>query len=568
MNDMLVFDAPKQRASIIKVVGVGGGGSNAVTHMFKQGIKGVDFIICNTDAQAMDISPVPNKIQLGSKGLGAGSVPDVGRLSAEENIEDIKKMLESNTKMLFVTAGMGGGTGTGAAPVIAELARDMGILTVGIVTLPFNFEGRKRRLQAEKGIEELKQHVDTLLLISNEKLREIHGNLKLSEAFGRADDILTIAAKGIAELVTVTGYINVDFEDVKTVMQNSGTAIMGSALAEGPDRARTAVREALSSPLLNDNKIIGASNILLYISSGKEEITFDEVTEITDYIQEEAGQSAEVIWGNGYDDSLGDKISITLIATGFKSPDEIDENTLNREKKKKVYSLGDFLPMANEKKVAREPQQQPQQQPQPQPQYQPEPIEEITFVGVKETTEITEITLIKKEPQENPENKEAENKASEDQHEFDLGLFEKLENSKSEPTSVNDRMSQQVPVRPFNEGPLKNSTLRIKHTVGDLIPLNQQQHGTDESRMQKSLMDKKADDRVEKLKSLSLLSNKANDKIEEMEKVPAYQRRNVLLNPVISSSEPAITRYTLGEDEQENAEIKSNDIPFLHNKPD
>lgn len=550
MNDMLAFDAPKQRASIIKVVGVGGGGSNAVTHMYKQGIKGVDFIICNTDAQAMDISPVPNKIQLGSKGLGAGSVPDVGRLSAEENIEDIKKMLESNTKMLFVTAGMGGGTGTGAAPVIAQLAREMGILTVGIVTLPFNFEGRKRRLQAEKGIEELKSQVDTLLLISNEKLREIHGNLKLSEAFGRADDILTVAAKGIAELVTVTGYINVDFEDVKTVMKDSGTAIMGSALAEGPDRAKTAVREALSSPLLNDNKIIGASNILLYISSGKEEITFDEVTEITDYIQDEAGQSAEVIWGNGYDDTLGDKISITLIATGFKSPDEIDENTLNREKKKKVYNLGDSLPTG---KVTK---------PEPVKEVQPEPVDEITFVGVKEKTELTEITLIKSETKE-PEQEIT--KTTEKPQEFDLGLFEKIEKKAEEQSHNNGYNNQQVPVRAFNEGPLKNSTLRIKHTVGDLIPLNQQPAGTEESRLQKSIIEKKADDRVEKLKSLSLLSNQT---VDEMEKVPAYMRRNVQLNPVIASSEPMITRYTLGEDDQENAEIKPNDIPFLHNKPD
>jgi cell division protein FtsZ len=385
MNDMLLFDAPKQRASIIKVIGVGGGGSNAVTHMYKQGIKGVDFVICNTDSQAMDISAVPNKIQLGKTGLGAGSIPDVGRLSAEENIEEIKKIIESNTKMLFVTAGMGGGTGTGAAPVIAKLAKEMGILTVGIVTLPFNFEGRKRRLQAEKGIEELKKYVDTLLLISNEKLREIHGNLKISEAFGKADDILTTAAKGIAELITVAGYINVDFEDVKTVMQNSGTAIMGSASAEGNDRARIAVKEALTSPLLNDNKIVGASNILLYISSGKEEITFDEVTEITDYIQEEAGENAEIIWGNGYDDSLGDKISITLIATGFLSPEEIDENTLNRQKKKRVYNLNDDLPNKQSNEQAE--------------------LETLTIVETDnkqdiecKPIEITEITLLKSFP--------------------------------------------------------------------------------------------------------------------------------------------------------------------------
>ena len=345
----LLFEAPKQKSSIIKVLGVGGGGSNAVTHMFKQGIKGVDFLICNTDAQAMETSPIPNKIQLGNRGLGAGSIPDVGREAAEENIDDVRSYLENHTKMLFITAGMGGGTGTGAAPVIAKVAREMGILTVAIVTIPFNFEGRKRKLQAEMGIDELKKHVDTLLLISNEKLREIHGNLKLSEAFGHADDILTTAAKGIAEIITVTGYINVDFEDVKTVMKNSGTAIMGSAMAEGPDRAVVAVKQALSSPLLNDNKITGASNILLYISSGKEEITFDEVTEITDYIQNEAGQNAEIIWGNGYDEALGDKISITLIATGFKSPEKLDELTLNRESKKTVYKLNETPPLANAK---------------------------------------------------------------------------------------------------------------------------------------------------------------------------------------------------------------------------
>ncbi|MFA5419605.1 MAG: cell division protein FtsZ, partial [Bacteroidales bacterium] len=339
MKQLLAFDLPKQRSSIIKVLGVGGGGSNAVSHMFKQGIKGVDFVICNTDSQAMDTSPIPNKIQLGETGLGAGAIPDVGREAAEKKAEDIRGILDNGTKMLFITAGMGGGTGTGAAPVIAKVAREMGILTVAIVTIPFMFEGRKRRLQAEQGIEELRKQVDTLLIISNEKLREIYGNLKLSEAFGKADDILTIAAKGIAEIITVTGYINVDFEDVKTVMKNSGTAIMGSAIAEGEDRARVAVEEAMSSPLLNDNKIVGASNILLYISSGKDEITFDEVTEITDYIQREAGQTAEIIWGNGYDESLGDKISITLIATGFEAPEIINQATFSKEKKKTVITL-------------------------------------------------------------------------------------------------------------------------------------------------------------------------------------------------------------------------------------
>ena len=314
------FNLPKEDSSIIKVIGVGGGGSNAVNHMYKQGIRGVDFVVCNTDQQALDMSPVPKKIALGSsltEGRGAGAQAEVGRNAAIENLDDIKEVLENNTKMVFITAGMGGGTGTGAAPIIAEAARELGILTVGIVTVPFTFEGKKRRLQAEKGLEELKKQVDTVLVISNDKLREMYGNLKLSEAFHQADDVLTIAAKGIAEIITVEGYVNVDFEDVRTVMTNSGVAIMGSTTTSGQDRAIKAVEQALASPLLNNNNIFGASNILLYISSGKEEVTMDEVAEITDYIQEEAGMDADVIWGNGTDEDMGDQLTLTIIATGF-----------------------------------------------------------------------------------------------------------------------------------------------------------------------------------------------------------------------------------------------------------
>ncbi|MFC2175381.1 cell division protein FtsZ [Bacteroidota bacterium] len=334
------FNLPKEEGSIIKVIGVGGGGSNAVNHMYKQGIRGVDFVVCNTDQQALDMSPVPKKIALGSsltEGRGAGAQAEVGRNAAIETLDDIREVLENNTKMVFITAGMGGGTGTGAAPVIAEAARELGILTVGIVTIPFNFEGRKRKLQADKGLEELKKHVDTVLIISNDKLREMYGNLKLSEAFNQADDVLSIAAKGIAEIITVEGYVNVDFEDVRTVMTKSGVAIMGSATASGEDRAIKAVHQALASPLLNDNNIYGASNILLYISSGvKDEVTMDEVSEITDYIQEEAGLEADVIWGNGSDDELGDKLSITIIATGFSGEKlEKVEGTESR----KVYNL-------------------------------------------------------------------------------------------------------------------------------------------------------------------------------------------------------------------------------------
>ncbi len=538
MTDMLEFDAPKQRASIIKVLGVGGGGSNAVSHMYQQGIKGVDFIICNTDSQAMDISPIPNKIQLGNKGLGAGAIPEVGRKSAEENIEDIKAILESNTKMLFITAGMGGGTGTGAAPVIAQMAREMDILTVAIVTLPFSFEGRKRRLQAEKGIEELKKQVDTLLIISNEKLREIHGNLKLSEAFARADDILTIASKGIAEIITVTGYINVDFEDVKTVMKDSGTAIMGSATAEGEDRAKIAVREALASPLLNDNKITGASDILLYISSGSEEITFDEVTEITDYIQNEAGQSAEVIWGNGFDESLGAKISITLIATGFMSPEDIEETTLNKEKKKTVYALGDALP--NEK------QSTP---------YEPE-IRESEHVDES----ISEIQLVKKDGNST----RTENITDKKESKQPLpSLFDQPESEMKRPdlrTPVQEGIAKNEPLSTTNK---TKGNLRIKHTVGSLETDNVKQ-GVEQSQV----MQKKNEERRKKLLEFSFMSGKANKDIESLEKIPAYVRKNIELKQVAASSESNAAHYTLGEDEHKNIELETKDIPYIHNKPD
>jgi cell division protein FtsZ len=314
------FDIPKKEKSIIKVVGVGGGGGNAVSHMYRLGIAGVDFAICNTDAQAMEANPVPVKIPLGpnlTEGRGAGSLPEVGKQSCIESIEDIRKWLSDGTKMLFITAGMGGGTGTGAAPIIAKAAKEMEILTVAIVTLPFKFEGMRRQRQALEGLEQLKKNVDSFLVISNDKIRDYHGNLSLSSAFGHADDILATAAKGIAEIITVPGYINVDFEDVNTVMRNSGVAIMGNAVAEGDDRARKAIHAALNSPLLEDNDIRGAQHILLNITSGTKEVTMAEIGEITDYVQEEAGYGTDLIWGNCIDPTLGEKICITLIATGF-----------------------------------------------------------------------------------------------------------------------------------------------------------------------------------------------------------------------------------------------------------
>ncbi|MBK8668851.1 MAG: cell division protein FtsZ [Saprospiraceae bacterium] len=315
------FDIPTNEKSIIKVVGVGGGGGNAVGHMFRQGISGVDFAICNTDAQAMESNPVPVRIALGpnlTEGRGAGSMPEVGKQSCIESIEDIRTWLSDGTKMLFITAGMGGGTSTGAAPIIAKVAKEMEILTVAIVTLPFKFEGLRRQRQAHEGLEQLKKNVDSILVISNDKMKMIHGNLPLSAAFGQADDILTTAAKGIAEIITVPGYINVDFEDVNTVMRNSGVAIMGSAMAEGDDRASVAIKTALSSPLLEENDIRGAQHILLNITSGTKEVTMDEIGEITEHVQEEAGYGTDLIWGNCKDVSLGEKIMITLIATGFR----------------------------------------------------------------------------------------------------------------------------------------------------------------------------------------------------------------------------------------------------------
>lgn len=318
----LEFDFKKRQGSIIKVIGVGGGGGNAVANMFNHGIKGVDFAVCNTDIQALENNPVDVKMQLGpalTEGRGAGSKPEVGREACLESLEEIKVFLDDGTKMLFVTAGMGGGTGTGAAPIVAKAAKELGILTVAIVTLPFKFEGMRRQRYAMEGLEDLKQNVDAFLVISNDRLSRIHGNLALSDAFREADQILTTAAKGIAEIITVPGYINVDFEDVNTVMRGSGISIMGSATAEGDERARKAIDGAINSPLLEENDIRGAQHILLNISSGKKEVTMAEVGEITDYVQEEAGYGTNIIWGNCQDESLGEQLNVTLIATGFKS---------------------------------------------------------------------------------------------------------------------------------------------------------------------------------------------------------------------------------------------------------
>ncbi len=345
-QDELFKPVDAEKPNYIKVVGVGGGGGNAVNHMMEEGIQGVDFVLCNTDHQALLKSKVKTTVHLGKRELGAGNDPNIGREAAEMSRDELESLMDDNTKMLFVTAGMGGGTGTGAAPVVAKIAKDKGILTVGIVTMPMEREGRRRKLQALAGIDELKKCVDTLILISTDKLRDQYGNMKLSEAFKKADDVLATAARGIAEIITVPGYVNVDFEDVKTVMKDSGKAIMGSGTAEGEGRAEKAIKDAIHSPLLNDSNIEGAKNILLYITSGTNEVSLDEVDEILEIAQNACGNNSDVIWGNGTDESLGEALSVTLIATGFNHDAKPYSSVLaekqspvNPTQPKKVYDL-------------------------------------------------------------------------------------------------------------------------------------------------------------------------------------------------------------------------------------
>jgi cell division protein FtsZ len=508
------FDLQREQTSIIKVIGVGGGGSNAVNHMYRQGIKGVEFVVCNTDDQALKISPVPTKIQLGeslTNGRGAGSIPEVGRNAAIETIDDLKKVLLDNTHMVFITAGMGGGTGTGAAPVIAQAARELGILTVAIVTMPFDFEGKKRKQQADEGIEQLKKNVDSILVIRNERLREMFGNLKLSQAFSNADDVLTTAAKGIAEIITVTGHINVDFEDVKTAVQDSGNAIMGSAAAEGESRAIMAVEQALASPLLNDNNIKGARYILMNISSGTREVTMDEIGEITDYIQDQAGLTADIIWGNCYDETLGDKLSVTIIATGFKTREEQGAEISHRERTNtKVYVMDqdttpEAAPVANA------------------------PVQETI------TSEAMEPVLVSPQPSVTP--------TAEDDSQFTFEFT--VANTAAETPMMSTEMDAEI-------------ELRRDTQVTDLHAPEQEEDMEDD-------YFKKSRERLARLKSLNYRLGNGN--LSELEREPAYKRKNVRLDSVPHSSESNVSRYTLSNEEEKKPQIRSNNS-FLHDNVD
>ena len=633
-NDFgITFDLPKNQSNVIKVIGVGGGGSNAINHMFKQGIKGVDFVICNTDSQALNNSGVPNKIQLGvnlTEGLGAGANPEIGEQSAVESLEDIRTMLTSNTKMVFITAGMGGGTGTGAAPIIAKMAKEMDILTVGIVTMPFEFEGKIRNSQAHQGIEKFRKTVDSLVIINNNKLREVYGNLGFKAGFSKADEVLSTAARGIAEVITHHYMQNIDLRDAKTVLSNSGTAIMGSSTSSGQNRAQEAITTALDSPLLNDNKITGAKNVLLLIVSGSQEITIDEIGEINDHIQAEAGYGANIIMGVGEDDSLGEAISVTIIATGF-DVDQQNEIT-NTEVKKVVHALEDEQTMEHDLMLA-EPVCAPITHQEPAKQ------ETIIYNLEEDTSEVQEDALvamdliptseliknidvvyetvdldvdendfiIKEVSTLQVEDIELESE-QEDQTmlTFDLPISNKAALSESDEVEVftlednineievNDYI-ELIPVTEANEdgemryalddhiileqtdtnyegGKLEApveveeemvfTKVTIKERVVTSLPEEKQDPFN--SPISKTLIDR-ADERRQKMKAFNYKFN--TSKIEEIEKEPAYKRQGVSLEDVEHSSETHASRTTIGLDDNEEVQLRSNNS-YLHDNVD
>ena len=521
------FDIPKDHSSIIKVIGVGGGGGNAVNHMYNQGIKGVDFIVCNTDKQALDISPVPFKIQLGpslTEGRGAGSIPEIGMNAATENIDEIKEILGKNAKMIFVTAGMGGGTGTGAAPVIARIARELGILTVGIVTVPFSFEGRKRRLQAEEGLENMRENVDTLLVINNERLREISGNLTLGNAFAQADDVLTTAAKGIAEVISVTGAINVDFNDVNTVMKDSGVAIMGSAKAEGENRAIKAVQDALNSPLLNDNDIAGAKYVLLNITYGDKEVLMDEISDITDYIQDEAGSTADVIWGHGFDETLGDALSVTLIATGFnQSP----VTGFEKAPERKVQVLED-----ENKKEITAPLEKPTAQ--------------NSFTESKE-----EEPFIKSSSDEVVEEKEDTNTFNWEVKTVSETSSEEEEKEITSSTDEETNEDKKEVKRYFLDDSAEETIELDEQTCNKISPEEQQ---------------RRAQERLDRIQQYTS-HIKSAEGLSALEKEPAFKRRQIKLEDEPHSSEDTVSRYEVSDDNENKTTLRDTNS-FLHDNVD
>jgi len=567
-DNTYAFDMPTHHKSIIKVMGVGGGGSNAVNHMFNLGIRDVEFVICNTDSQALQSSPVTNKLQIGinlTSGLGAGANPEKGRNAAIESKEDIRELLAEDTKMLFITAGMGGGTGTGAAPVIAEIAKEMDILTVGIVTAPFGFEGRKKMNQANEGIGLLKEHCDTVLVVLNDKIKSIFGNLAISEAFAQADNVLTTAAKGIAEIITVPGYVNVDFEDVKTVMKDAGAAVMGSAHTSGDSRARRAAEMALNSPLLNNQNINGAQKILLSIMSGEgAELQMDELSDITDYIQEFAGDEAEVIFGHGVDADLGEEIRVTVIATGFAS----DEEMQLKVKKEPTLNSMELLKAEIQQEVEIEDQQ----------------LEENKRVfDLESSRQINQISLFGQRQERQPD--EEEEKPPRREFQFD---FSSVEDEEDEPVNqefqigngfVEEDEEEEVSSFSFQFEKPETRDFEEEDEGDFLVELNQpgnedEDHQLEELEEGAALpMSKRAQlaearrQREEDLESAKRAQMQeqflSTESFKEKWDVPAYERKNVKLRDVPHSSERNISKFNLTDDNQ----ILGNN-KFLHDNVD
>ncbi|MGV8815388.1 MAG: cell division protein FtsZ [Gelidibacter sp.] len=624
----IAFDLPKNQSNVIKVIGVGGGGSNAINHMFQQGIKGVDFVICNTDSQALQNSGVPNKIQLGvnlTEGLGAGANPEVGEQAALESLEDIRRMLDTNTKMVFITAGMGGGTGTGAAPVIAKVAKELEILTVGIVTMPFLFEGKTRNEQAQKGIETLRNHCDSLVVINNNKLREVYGNLGFKAGFSKADEVLSTASKGIAEVITHHYTQNIDLRDAKTVLSNSGTAIMGSATASGKSRAQEAIMKALDSPLLNDNKITGAKNVLLLIVSGAHEITIDEIGEINDHIQNEAGHGANIIMGVGEDESLEEAIAVTIIATGF---DVEQQNEIsNTETKKVIHALGDDN---NEVKVKeREPaiitpeivlekevekvtihtlvEEEVKKEPKmgliptnefirnlnvvydevldsvdeddfiitPVQPVKAEAPKRAIFEEEEQFTFSFDLPLFNRKPEETPKD---ENKIlfDLDDHTRDMKVNDHIEIISVTEADANGEKRYALDDFMTHESSINKTKTKQQPVIEEDVVFERRVISTQEESISPEEIDPmnspisdmlkdRADIRRRKMKDFNYKFSSA--KVDEIEKEPAYKRQGVNLEDNKYSSEIRASRMSVGTDDNDDIQLRSNNS-FLHDNVD
>ena len=581
------FDLPKNRSNVIKAIGVGGGGSNAINHMFKQGIKGVDFVICNTDAQALNNSGVPNKIQLGvnlTEGLGAGANPDIGKQAALESCEDIIQMLQTNTKMVFITAGMGGGTGTGAAPIIAKMATELNILTVGIVTTPFEFEGKIRNEQAQIGLENLREHVDSLIIINNNKLRDVYGNLGFKAGFSKADEVLSTASKGIAEVITHHYTQNIDLKDAKTVLSNSGTAIMGAYKSSGENRAKEAISKALESPLLNDNKIFGAKNVLLLIVSGTNEITIDEIGEINDYIQDEAGNGANIIMGVGEDNELNDSISVTVIATGFDSDQQ--NQISNTEPQKIIHKLEEenlFSQLHNlEHKTFPIDEQNLEENIVDEKKVEENDLELTNsekIVHVLEMDEYEDQNILDEDGYDfetkessfddlscTSDDNELLNGSMEDKNNENLvewSLFEKgIEEENKEDEILIDNSEKLK----FDEGYVEfesklnnskeNNSIESSNKKNDVLP---------EENSISDFQKLRSEERRLRMKEFNYKFNKS--KINDINDEPAFKRKGIDIDEVNNSEQQNISRTSLSEDESNEVKIRKNNS-FLHDNVD